>query len=101
VKSDEWLENWIYNKAGNNPDGSKCDIIEGLDLIDKIKIVGVRTRDLTFRNNVTAQGVSGIGIFANGALEALYTGGELSLGQITQMTSGDLNLPAGGSYGVW
>jgi hypothetical protein len=65
-----FLVNWIYGKAGNNPDGSKCDIIEGLDAIDKIKIVGVSTSDLTFRSNVYAQGTTGLVIYAKGFLEA-------------------------------
>ena len=47
------------------------------------------SQDLSFQENVTARGVSGIGIYAKGTLEAVYTGGDLSIGQITQMTSGD------------
>jgi len=34
--------------------------------------------DITVRAGATAHGVSGIGIYAKGALEALYTGGDLS-----------------------
>jgi Ca2+-binding RTX toxin-like protein len=89
IKSDEFVSNWLYGKAGNNPNGEKADIIEGLDSTDQIKIIGVFTSDLTFRAGATAHGVSGIGIYARGALEGLYTGGDLSVAQITAMTTGD------------
>ena len=79
VKSDQWLENWMYGKAGNNPNGEKCDIIEGLDPIDQIRIVGADTSDLTFSAGASAHGLTGIGIYAKGALEALYTGSDLSV----------------------
>jgi len=89
IKSDQFLSNWLYGKAGNNPNGEKADIIEGLDANDKIRIIGVFSPDITVRAGATAHGVSGIGIYAKGALEALYTGGDLSVAQITAMTSGD------------
>jgi len=89
IKSDQHLSNWIYGKAGNNPNGEKADIIEGLDANDKIRIIGVFSPDITVRAGATAHGVSGIGIYAKGALEALYTGGDLSVAQLTAMTSGD------------
>ena len=105
IKSDHYLVNWLYGQAGNNPNGEKADIIEGLDSIDKIKIIGVDTRDITFAANVSAKGVTGIGIYGKGALEALYTGGDLTVAQITQMTSGDASAAAMSnsidSYGVW
>ena len=97
IKSDEYLINWLNGKAGNNPNGEKADIIEGLDSNDVIKILGVSTEDLSF-GNATAHGVSGIGIYGRGALEAVYTGGDLSIDQIRAMTSGDLTF-AGGGYG--
>lgn len=105
IKSDHYLVNWLYGQASNNPNGEKADIIEGLDSIDKIKIIGVDTRDITFAANVSAKGVTGIGIYGKGALEALYTGGDLTVAQITQMTSGDASAAAMSnsidSYGVW
>ena len=101
IKSDHLLYNWLLNSSGNNADGSKCDILEGLDPIDLIKVIGATTADLSFKADAVAHGVTGIGIYAKGALEALYTGGDLSLTQIVQMTSGDLTAPAGGSYSSW
>ena len=105
VKSDQYLVNWLYGKAGNSPNGEKADIIEGLDSIDKIKLIGIDTREITFAANVSAKGVTGIGIYGKGILEVLYTGGDLSVAQITQMTSGDASAAAMSnsvnSYGVW
>ena len=89
IKSDQHLNNWWYGTSGNSPNGEKADFIEGLDAKDQIKIIGVFSQDLSFKENVTARGVSGIGIYAKGTLEAVYTGGNLSIGQLTQMTSGD------------
>ena len=83
------MSNHWFGKAGNSSNGGKCDIIEGLDTFDQIKIIGASDDQLTFREQVDHRGVFGIGIYADGALEALYTGGNLSDGQIKQMTSGD------------
>ena len=105
IKSDHYLVNWLYGKAGNSPNGEKSDIIEGLDPIDKIKIIGVDTSEITFAANVSAKGVTGIGINGKGILEALYTGGDLTLAQIQSMTSGDASAAAMSnsvnSYGTW
>ena len=48
-------------------------MIEGLDEVDRIKILGVSTERLFFAD-ASVHGISGIGIFADGILEALYTG---------------------------
>ena len=89
IKSDQHLSNWWYGKAGNSPNGEKADFIEGLDATDQIKIIGVFTPDISVVDNVTARGVTGIGIYAKGTLEAVYTGGNLSTIQIQNMTTGD------------
>ena len=78
----------IGNTAGNSPNGEKVDIIEGLDAIDEIKIIGVMTSDLTFAST-SHRGITGVGIYAKGTIEAIYTGGNLSVSQITGMTTGD------------
>ena len=76
-----------------------------MDPIDKIRIIGVDTSEITFAANVITKGVTGIGIYGKGILEALYTGGDLTVAQITQMTSGDASAAAMSnsvnSYGVW
>ena len=91
-KSDQWAENWIYGKAGNNPTGQKVDVIKGLDSHDKIFVQGMETSELSFSqvSNFAAPSgnFSGIGIFANGYLEGLYTGGDLSVEQLQSMTVG-------------
>jgi Ca2+-binding RTX toxin-like protein len=105
IKSDQFLSNWLYGKAGNNADGLKCDIIEGLDALDRICIIGVASSQLSFSDNISIKGVSGIGIYGAGALEAIYTGGDLTLSQIMQMTSGDASTAAMtnqvNSYAIW
>ncbi|QNI46810.1 hypothetical protein [Synechococcus sp. A15-60] len=88
IKSDQFLENYWYASAGNNPLGQKADIIEGLDAVDQIKILGVSTDRLSFAD-ASVHGLSGVGIFADGILEALYTGGDLNSDQLSAMTSGD------------
>ena len=88
IKSDQFLVNWWYGTDGNSPNGEKADIIEGLDATDEIRILGVSTDELSFMD-ATAHGVQGIGIYADGALEAVYTGGNLSTEQLQSMTTGD------------
>ena len=91
-KSDQFAWNWLDGKAGNNPTGQKVDIIQGLDTNDRIFIQGVETYELSFSqvNNFSAPlgTFTGIGIFANGYLEGIYTGGDLSASQLQSMTAG-------------
>jgi len=105
IKSDQYLVNWYFDKAGNNPNGERADIIEGLDSIDRIKIIGVASAEITYSASTSIQGVTGIGIYGKGALEVIYTGGDLTLAQIQSMTSGDASAAAMSnsvnSYGVW
>ena len=88
IKSDQFLENYWYGQAGNSPNGEKADILEGLDAFDQIRILGVSTDRLSFAE-ASAHGLSGLGIFADGSLEALYTGSSLNLEQLATITSGD------------
>mgnify|MGYP006269206509 CR=1 FL=1 len=101
VKSDQYLLNPLFGASGNNSDSSKCDIIEELDEAGKIKILGVSTEDLCFAEGVIAHDILGIGIYAKESLEALYTGNNLTIDQIMEMTTGDLNAPVGGAYVTW
>ena len=79
-KSDQFAENWLYGQAGNSTDGGKTDILKlgGIRLF----VQGVETSELSFSrvSNFTGPtgNFSGIGIFANGFIEALYIGGDLS-----------------------
>ena len=91
-KSDQLTYNYLYGKAGNNPNGMKVDILKGLDKEDRIFVQGAQNYELSFSqvNNFSAPtgNFSGIGIFANGFLEGIYTGGDLSLAQLQSMTNG-------------
>lgn len=93
IKSDQFLVNWWYGKAGNSPNGEKADIIEELDRNDQIVILGVSTGDLTFART-SGHGVEGIGIFAKDILEALYIGDNLSIPQLQAITRGDASQTA-------
>lgn len=89
-KSDQFAYNWIYDSSGNQ-DGSKVDFIGPLDSNDRIIVQGVRDSMLSFgMTSATVQGtdVNGIGIFAGGTLEAVYTGDNLTVNQLDQMTTG-------------
>ena len=92
LKSDQWAFNWLYGNTGNSPNGEKADIIEGLDLFDSIFIQGVASNDLGFNSTThtfsDGQLVKGIGIFARGVLEAIYTGGDINVQQLQSMTIG-------------
>ena len=91
-QSDQFAHNWLYGRAGMSPNGEKVDIIKGLDDYDRLFVQGVETSELSFSevtNFVAPTGsFSGIGIFANGFLEGLYTGGDLTLSQLQSMTTG-------------
>ena len=91
-KSDQWEENWIYGASGNSPNGEKADKIVELDEFDEIYVQGVSTSQLTYgfveHDSRLGETLSGIGIYASGALEAVYVGDDLSLGQIAAMTQG-------------
>ena len=92
LKSDQLAYNWIYDKAGNSPNGTKADKIGELDSIDKVYIQGASTEQLSFgyANHTTPLGdsFSGIGIYAAGTLEAVYTGSNHSLAQLKSMVFG-------------
>lgn len=83
LKSDQFAYNYIYSKSGNSPNGEKADLIYGLDSFDRIYIQGVSTGDLSFYESG-----GNIEILAKGYLEAVYTGGNLSVDQLKSMTAG-------------
>jgi len=89
IKSDHYVYNWLNNSYTNNPNGERTDFIEGLDSWDRIRVTGGYKQDLRFAENVTHMGQTGIAIYLKDSLEALYTGNDLSLDQIKNMTDGD------------
>lgn len=85
-KSDQWAYNYVYGKAGNSPNGEKCDIISDLDPTDRIVVQGAKTSDiLVFQADGGA-----VGIFVKDEIEGLIPETTLSLSQLTSMVSGDL-----------
>jgi Ca2+-binding RTX toxin-like protein len=99
IKSDQWLVNGRAGKAGNNPNGEKADVLEGLDPSDQIRIIGVATDEIIVAQ-AAAHGMNGVGLFAKGALEVLYVGGDLSIAELQAMTTGD-NSPTAMANQVW
>ena len=83
---------FLNGGAGNSPNGEKADKIEMLDEFDQIYVQGVETSQLSygFVDNNSNLGETLSGIYASGALEAVYVGGNLSMGQIASMTQGIL-----------
>jgi len=91
LKSDQHAYNYVYGKAGNNAGNQKCDNIMGLDSFDMIFIQGVNDSDLYFGWTTLQSSLGtleGIGIWAGESLEAIYTGGNLSVDQVVDMTWG-------------
>ena len=91
-KSDQWAENWLYGSAGNNNEGDKPDVIQDLDAYDRVFLQGVSDDMITVSSVAHVYGdgqfVAGIGIFAAGFLEAVYTGNDLSDFEVLSLTSG-------------
>ena len=59
----------------NSPNGEKADVIEDLDPFDRVRILGGTTEKISVAQ-ASAHGLNGLGIFADGVLEAVYTGGD-------------------------
>lgn len=75
----------IQNQFGN-PDGANADVLNSLGVEDKIFLHGSEGLDLSY-GLTQVDGQQGVGIYANGGLEALVTGG-LSVEQVQGMTTG-------------
>ena len=88
VKSDQFLVNWLYGKAGNNPSGKKRDVIDVLDDSDKILLVW----PLSF-------------LVLRPMLVPIGTGTNFTTTQLSQITSGDASEAAMNNairfYGNW
>ena len=78
------------NNAFGNPEGVNADILNEVEWGDSIWIHGVEDAALTYVAGVAdpmGSGSSGVGIYANGTLEALVVG-DLSSFDVNQMTTG-------------
>ena len=89
IKSDYQLKSFWDKSPLNVLNEDKCDYIEELDIDDSIKILGLGTSDLTFKENVQSRDIKGIGIYGKGNLEAIYTGNNLSINDLRNITLGD------------
>ena len=91
-KSDQWAENWLYGSSGNNQDGEKVDVLQGLDACDRVFLQGVSDEMISVGSVSHTFGdgqvVEGFGIFAAGYLEFVYTGNDLSYSEVLWLTSG-------------
>jgi len=83
-RSDQFAYNYVYDQAGNNPNGEKVDTFYDLDAFDQIWIDGVDTADIQVIDNAA----NGIEIYTGGFLEAVYVGNDLDQNQIAGMTFG-------------
>ena len=94
VRSDQFGWNDLYGSAGNRSNGEKVDPLEGLDAVDQVIVQDVSTEMLGFGfvDHVFSDGqrASGIGIWADDFLEAIYTEGDLRVDQLQAMTRGEL-----------
>ncbi|MCB4412308.1 hypothetical protein [Synechococcus sp. MU1611] len=73
---------------GRPTDGSFADLLNDLEANDRIYIHGVEGSQLSFQMaSLPSSSEQGVGIFANGALEAVATGG-LGVDQVIAMTEG-------------
>ena len=92
IKSDQWAYNYLYDSAGNNTDGSRTDEIRELDINDQVFIQGVNTSQIRVisvtKINTNNGQLTGLGIFTNGFVEAVYTGTELDAEQLLAITQG-------------
>lgn len=110
IKADQTLVNPLFGNVDNSG-GSRCDLIGKIDATDKIIIQGVTTAKLSFQAGYswTEPGTTttyvGTAIFADSKLEALYTGGDLTLEQLKAITTGDASADVlnntKGFYGTW
>lgn len=111
IKADQLLFNSLLGSIDNS-NGTRCDLIAKIDATDKIIIQGATTEQLTFQSayswvetGTTNATYVGTAIFAAGKLEALYTGGDLTLAQLQGITTGDASAEVINNtksfYGTW
>ncbi|MCX5930846.1 MAG: hypothetical protein NTW83_03180, partial [Cyanobacteria bacterium] len=92
ISSDQYLTNSLYADIPNNLLEGKVDVIEAIDGLDRIVILGVDSNDLSLApTRITdsgGRGLEGLGIFARGNLEALLLGSNLEAGSLAGRISG-------------
>jgi serralysin len=72
--------------------GRRVDVLEELGAEDRIGILGVKTRGLRFKavsvESPRYGSLDGVGIFAGNRLELVYTGGDLGVSDLRQLSVG-------------
>lgn len=80
---------YITRDAKSKTNYKNVDFIRSADEIDRIDVLGVSASKVKVKEfsfvTPTLETISGIGIFAKGRLEAMYTGGDLTLTQVEGM----------------
>lgn len=76
---------YITRDARSKFDYKRADVIASADEIDRVDVLGVSASKVKVREVLLPTGETQIGIFAKGRLEALYTGGDLTLHQVEGM----------------
>ena len=75
--------------------GSSVDVIDALGFEDRIGVLGAKTRSLRFKpvrvQSPVYGSLDGVGIYASNRLEVIYTGGDLGVSDLRQLSVG---LPA-------
>lgn len=78
----------VQNYDKGNPNGANADLLQNLELEDRIFLHGDGITDSSLSFSSTSfNGNQGIGIFANGTLEALITG-NFTASEVDAMTTG-------------
>ncbi|MCP9800767.1 SGNH/GDSL hydrolase family protein [Synechococcus sp. RedBA-s] len=95
ISSDRFFANPFDGGAATNLLGVKVDVIEAIDDLDQIVILGVDSADLSLApTRITdsgGRGLEGLGIYARGSLEALLMGSSLDPGVLAGRISGVIN----------
>ena len=80
---------YITRDAKSKKNYKNVDFIRSADAIDRIDVLGVSASKVKVREfsyiTPAQETISGVGIFAKGRLEAIYTGGDLSVSQVEGM----------------
>ena len=85
--AEDSVQDFIYitRDAKSKLDYKRADVIASADAIDRVDVLGVSASKIKVREVTLPSGETEIGIFTKGRLEAIYTGGNLTLAQVEGM----------------
>lgn len=91
----DWILVQRDGAAKRSRAGLSVDVIDALGFEDRIGVLGAKTRSLRFKQvrveSPVYGSLDGVGIFASNRLEVIYTGGDLGISDLRQLSVG---LPA-------